>query len=152
MQGDGGLVSGAGTLSGGAKSQKLLSTPGIEVDVAINGNGFPSVTINDSTGVLIPVVLDQGGTDGSITLQPGTSSLTPKPCGSGQRSPRPLVDRPPRAVSLLNGPRRRRRGRLTDQRLAHTAPDSCAVLLVGEFQGVCASGENTCFAPRATRH
>ena len=60
MQGDGGLVSGAGTLIGGAKSQKLLSTPGIEVDVAINANGFPSVTINDSTGVLIPVVLDQG--------------------------------------------------------------------------------------------
>ena len=76
VQGDGGLVSGAATLSDGAQSQKLLSTPGIEVDVAINGNGFPSVTINNSTGLLIAAVLDQGGTDGGITLPPGSNSLT----------------------------------------------------------------------------
>jgi len=59
---------GAATLSGSANSQELLSTPGIEVDVAINGDGFPSVTISNSTGLLIPAVLDQGGTDGGITL------------------------------------------------------------------------------------
>jgi hypothetical protein len=76
VQGDGGLVSGAATLSGGAKSQKLLSTPGIEVDVAINGDGFPSVSINNSTGLVISAILDQGGTDASITLQPGSTSLT----------------------------------------------------------------------------
>jgi len=77
VQGDGRLVSGAATLSGSANSQELLSTPGIEVDVAINGDGFPSVTISNSTGLLIPAVLDQGGTDGGITLQPGSNSLTP---------------------------------------------------------------------------
>lgn len=76
VQGDGRLVSGGATLSGGTKSQKLLSSTGIEVDVAINNDGFPSVTINDSTGVVIPAVLDQGGTDGAMTLQPGSNSLT----------------------------------------------------------------------------
>ncbi len=76
VQGDGGLVSGAAALSGGAKSQKLLSTPGIEVDVAVNGDGFPSVTIKNSTGLLISAILDQGGADAGITLQPGSNSLT----------------------------------------------------------------------------
>jgi hypothetical protein len=68
-------VSGAATLSGSAQRQ-LLSIPGFEVDVATNGNGFPSVTISNGTGVALPAVLDEGGTDGSITLQPGSNSLT----------------------------------------------------------------------------
>jgi hypothetical protein len=76
VQGAGALVSGAATLSGGPRSQKLLATPGIEVDAGINGNGFPSVTIDNSTGLSIPAILDQGGTDGGTTLQPGSNSLT----------------------------------------------------------------------------
>jgi hypothetical protein len=79
VHGDGGLSSGAATLSGGPKSQKLLTTAGIEVDAVINGNGFPSVTIDNSTGVSIPAVLDQGGTDGDSTLGPGPNSLTLSP-------------------------------------------------------------------------
>ncbi len=76
VQGDGGLVSGAATLSGVTKPQKLLSTPGIEVDVATNGDGFPSLTIKNSTGLLIPAIQDQGGTDGGVTLQSGANPLT----------------------------------------------------------------------------
>jgi hypothetical protein len=79
VQGDGGLSSGAATLSGGPKSQKLLTTPGIEADAVINGNGFPSVTIDNNTGLSIPAVLDQGGTDAGTTLQPGPNSLTLSP-------------------------------------------------------------------------
>jgi hypothetical protein len=75
VQGDGTLVSGAATLSRGAQ-QKLMSIPGIEVDVATNVDGLPSVTINNGTGVSLPAVQDQGGTDGGITLQPGANSLT----------------------------------------------------------------------------
>lgn len=79
VQGDGGLVSGTATLSGGPKSEKLLSTPGIEVDVAINLDGFPSVTVKNSTGAFIPAIQDQGGIDGGVTLQPGANSLTLSP-------------------------------------------------------------------------
>jgi Phage tail baseplate hub (GPD) len=68
-------VSGAATLSGSAQ-QELLSIPGFEVDVSTNGDGLPSVTINNGTGIALPAVQDQGGTDGTITLQPGKNSLT----------------------------------------------------------------------------
>jgi hypothetical protein len=34
------------------------------------------VTINNGTGVSLPAVQDQGGTDGGSTLQPGSNSLT----------------------------------------------------------------------------
>lgn len=68
-------VSGAATLSRNAR-QVLLSIPGFGVDVATNGDGFPSVTINDGTGVALAAVQDQGGTDGGITLQPGNNALT----------------------------------------------------------------------------
>jgi hypothetical protein len=68
-------VSGAATL-GRSAQQGLLSIPEFEVDVATNGDGFPSVTINNGTGVALSAVQDQGGTDGSITLQPGNNSLT----------------------------------------------------------------------------
>jgi hypothetical protein len=75
VQGDGTLVSGAATLGRGAQ-QKLMSIPAIEVDVATNVDGLPSVTINNGTGLSLPAVQDQGGTDGGITLQPGPNSLT----------------------------------------------------------------------------
>ena len=68
-------VSGAATLSGSAQ-QKLLSIPGFEVDVSTNVDGSPSVTINNGTGVALPAVQDQGGTDANITLAPGKNSLT----------------------------------------------------------------------------
>jgi hypothetical protein len=74
VQGDGTLVSGAAILGGGGQ-QKLMSIPGIEVDVATNVDGLPSVTINNGTGLSLPAVQDQGGTDGGITLQPGPNSL-----------------------------------------------------------------------------
>jgi hypothetical protein len=75
VQGDGTLVSGAATLGGGAQ-QELMSIPGVEVDVATNIDGLPSVTINNGTGLSLPAVEDQGGTDTGITLQPGVNSLT----------------------------------------------------------------------------
>jgi hypothetical protein len=68
-------VSGAATLSRSTQ-RELLSIPGVEVDAATNLDGFPSVTINNSTGIALPAVQDQGGTDAGITLQPGTNSLT----------------------------------------------------------------------------
>jgi len=68
-------VSGAATLSRSAQ-QALLSIPGVEVDVSTNLDGFPSVTINNGTGVALPAVQDQGGTDAGITLQAGNNSLT----------------------------------------------------------------------------
>ena len=68
-------VSEAATLSRSTQ-RELLSIPGVEVDAATNLDGFPSVTINNSTGIALPAVQDQGGTDAGITLQPGTNSLT----------------------------------------------------------------------------
>ena len=82
-------VSGAATLSRNAR-QVLLSIPGFGVDVATNGDGFPSVTINDGTGVALPAVQDQGGRTGASRYSPGiTRSLSPCRMGSTSCASRP---------------------------------------------------------------